>query len=96
MNATVVIATYNERENLGGLVSAILEYPSYRVVVVDDDSPDGTGALADSLAASSGNRVFMLLDSQGPKTKVSRSQRLTTVGQGRIFARARGFRVQVR
>ena len=28
MNATVVIATYNERENLGGLVSAILEYPA--------------------------------------------------------------------
>ena len=51
MNATVVIATYNERENLAGLVSAILEYPGYRVIVVDDNSPDGTGALADTLAA---------------------------------------------
>ena len=60
MNATVVIATYNERENLAGLVSAILEYPSYSVIVVDDDSPDGTGALADSLAASRGNRVSVV------------------------------------
>lgn len=60
MNATVVIATYNERENLGGLVSAILEYPAYSIVVVDDDSPDGTGALADALAASSGSRIAVL------------------------------------
>jgi dolichol-phosphate mannosyltransferase len=60
MNATVVIATYNERANLEGLVLAILAYPGYSVVVVDDDSPDGTGALADTLAARSGNRVSVL------------------------------------
>jgi dolichol-phosphate mannosyltransferase len=60
MNATVVIATYNERENLGGLVSAILEHPQYRVIVVDDDSPDGTGALADELAARFANRVTVV------------------------------------
>ena len=52
MNAAVVIATYNERENLSGLVSAILQHAGYRIIVVDDDSPDGTGALADELAAS--------------------------------------------
>ena len=51
MNAAVVIATYNERENLPGLVSAILQNDGYRVIVVDDDSPDGTGAIADELAA---------------------------------------------
>ena len=54
MNAAVVIATYNERENLAGLVASILENPGYRVIVVDDDSPDGTGAIADELAASTG------------------------------------------
>jgi dolichol-phosphate mannosyltransferase len=54
MNATVVIATYNERENLAGLVASVLENPGYRVIVVDDDSPDGTGAIADELAASTG------------------------------------------
>ena len=52
MNAAIVIATYNERENLGGLVSAILEHAGYRIIVVDDHSPDGTGALADELAAT--------------------------------------------
>jgi dolichol-phosphate mannosyltransferase len=50
MNAAVVIATYNERENLEGLVAAILQHEGYRIIVVDDDSPDGTGALADALA----------------------------------------------
>ncbi|HET9469225.1 MAG TPA: polyprenol monophosphomannose synthase [Vicinamibacterales bacterium] len=60
MNAAVVIATYNERQNLAGLVAAILQHPGYRVIVVDDDSPDGTGVLADELAASSGRRVSVI------------------------------------
>ena len=60
MNAAIVIATYNERENLGGLVSAILEHTGYRIIVVDDDSPDGTGALADELAATSPDRVSVI------------------------------------
>ena len=51
MNAAVVIATYNERENLPDLVTQILQNPGYRVIVVDDNSPDGTGAIADTLAA---------------------------------------------
>ena len=54
MNAAVVIATYNERENLADLVTAVLQRPGYRVIVVDDHSPDGTGAIADELAASDG------------------------------------------
>lgn len=60
MNAAVVIATYNERENLAGLVAQILERPGYRVIVVDDDSPDGTGAIADQLAAPSSGRVTVI------------------------------------
>jgi dolichol-phosphate mannosyltransferase len=48
----VSIATYNERENLRGLVGAILRaVPAANVLVVDDASPDGTGQLADDLAA---------------------------------------------
>ncbi len=51
MPATVVIPTYNERENLAALASAILALPGdLHVIVVDDHSPDGTGELADSIA----------------------------------------------
>jgi len=47
---TVVIPTYNERENLSPIVAAVTEQ-GYRVLVVDDSSPDGTGELADGIAA---------------------------------------------
>jgi len=48
----VVLATYNERENLRPLVEAILDLrvPELDILVVDDNSPDGTGQLADELA----------------------------------------------
>lgn len=46
------IATYNERENLSQLVSAIHQrVPEAYILIVDDNSPDGTGQLADELAA---------------------------------------------
>lgn len=47
----VVIPTYNEHENIQRLVPSVLEEaPSLEVLVVDDNSPDGTGEVADSLA----------------------------------------------
>jgi dolichol-phosphate mannosyltransferase len=50
--ALVIIPTFNERENLPRIVPLILERdPSIEVLVVDDASPDGTGALADEIAA---------------------------------------------
>ena len=60
MNAAVVIATYNERDNLAALVASILERPGFRVIVVDDHSPDGTGAIADELAAASNGRITVI------------------------------------
>jgi dolichol-phosphate mannosyltransferase len=48
---TVVIPTYNERDNLSHIVSAVT-HQGYRLLVVDDSSPDGTGEVADLLAAS--------------------------------------------
>jgi dolichol-phosphate mannosyltransferase len=50
----VILPTYNEAENLEQLVGAVLErLPApRRVLIVDDNSPDGTGELADRLAAS--------------------------------------------
>lgn len=51
---TVVIPTYNERENLPHLAAAVLLH-GYSVLVVDDGSPDGTGDVADSLAREFSN-----------------------------------------
>jgi dolichol-phosphate mannosyltransferase len=48
----VALPTYNERENLEGIAEAILlSLPEAILLVADDNSPDGTGALADTLAA---------------------------------------------
>jgi dolichol-phosphate mannosyltransferase len=48
-DATVCLPTYNERENLEPMLRALGEQ-GVRVLVVDDNSPDGTGRLADRLA----------------------------------------------
>ena len=58
----VVVPTFNERENLPVLVERLagLELPNLHVLVVDDNSPDGTGALADKLAAGSPGTVGVL------------------------------------
>ncbi len=49
--ALVIIPTYNERENLTKIVPVVLEQdPRLEVLVVDDNSPDGTGELAEALA----------------------------------------------
>jgi dolichol-phosphate mannosyltransferase len=49
----VVLPTYNERENLERMAAAILAaLPEASLLVVDDSSPDGTGAIADTLAAA--------------------------------------------
>ena len=60
MKAVVVIPTYNERDNLERLARQILSQdPALHLLVVDDNSPDGTGALADRLAQETG-RVRVL------------------------------------
>ena len=58
--ALVIIPTYNERENLPKIVPLVLEQdPRLEVLVVDDGSPDGTGELADGMAAAD-RRVHVL------------------------------------
>ena len=53
----MILPTYNEAENLERIVPAVLEQlpPSRHVLVVDDNSPDGTGEIADRLAAADGS-----------------------------------------
>jgi dolichol-phosphate mannosyltransferase len=58
---TIVLPTYNEAENLPALVGALLDLrPPVSVLVVDDSSPDGTGEIADRLAAAHPERVAVL------------------------------------
>ena len=62
MNVTIVVPTFNEADNLpamaGGLLA--LPVPGMSLLIVDDESPDGTGRLADELAAASAGRVDVI------------------------------------
>jgi dolichol-phosphate mannosyltransferase len=60
MNALVVVPTYNESDNLPTLVAGVLAHEGFRLLVVDDGSPDGTGALADRLAAAHPGRIEVI------------------------------------
>ena len=50
MNALTVVPTYNERDNLPLVARGVLTHEGFRMLVVDDGSPDGTGEVADRLA----------------------------------------------
>lgn len=61
MRVLVVLPTYNERENITPLVSAVLaQGPIFNVLVVDDGSPDGTGEIAEQLKREHAGRVDVL------------------------------------
>src|SRR5262249_28301392 len=59
-NALVLVPTYNERANLPVLIAGLMEHPGVRVMVIDDQSPDGTGELADRLAERYAGRIEVL------------------------------------
>jgi len=61
LQVVVIVPTYNERENIESLVTQLLALPTdARVIVVDDNSPDGTGQIADRLAAENDGRVQVI------------------------------------
>jgi dolichol-phosphate mannosyltransferase len=62
MNLWIVIPTYNEKENINRLVPVLfkLDIPWTHILVVDDNSPDGTGDLADQLGKQFAGRVECL------------------------------------
>jgi dolichol-phosphate mannosyltransferase len=60
VTALVVLPTYNERPNLERVAEGILRHDFTRLLIVDDNSPDGTGAMADALAARANGRVEVM------------------------------------
>ena len=84
MRAMVCLPTYNERENLEPMVRALgeqLDTARDRVLVIDDNSPDGTGAIADALAAE-----LALGRGAAPPGARPGSGRLTSPGSSRALA----------
>jgi len=59
-NVLVVVPTYNERDNLPILVRGVLAHDGFRMLIVDDGSPDGTGTLADNLAVEHPGRIEVM------------------------------------
>jgi len=62
LKITIVIPTYNEAENLPKISEALqaLPFPDLNLLVVDDNSPDGTGQIAEGLCAATGGRVQVI------------------------------------
>ncbi len=58
MTTSVIVPTYNEKENIEPLIERLLDLPvKIQVIVVDDNSPDGTGDIADRMAEKNPGRV---------------------------------------
>ena len=60
MKTLVLIPTYNERDNLPVLVADVMKIPGTEVLVIDDQSPDGTGQIADALGLEYPGRVSVM------------------------------------
>ena len=67
MTVLIVLPTYNERQNIERVAEGILRHDFARLLVVDDASPDGTGAIADSLAASRFAGRMEVMHRSGPR-----------------------------
>jgi dolichol-phosphate mannosyltransferase len=60
MKTLVLVPTYNEKDNLPVLVRDLMTIPNVHVLVLDDQSPDGTGQIGEALAAEFPGRVRVL------------------------------------
>ena len=62
----VIVPTFNERENLSVLVGQLMAQPDVSALVVDDQSPDGTGGIADALALRHPGRLEVMHRTERP------------------------------
>jgi dolichol-phosphate mannosyltransferase len=61
VTTSVIVPTYNEKENIEQLIEQLLDLPvDVQVIVVDDNSPDGTGEIADRMAAEHPGQIDVL------------------------------------
>jgi len=57
----VIIPTYNEKENVKNIIQAVMALEgNYHILIVDDNSPDGTGNIVDDLISDAGGRLHIL------------------------------------
>ena len=61
-DSVVIIPTYNEKENIQAIINAVLSVSEHQfdVLIVDDNSPDGTGAIVDAMIAERPDRINIL------------------------------------
>jgi dolichol-phosphate mannosyltransferase len=60
MKCIVVIPTYNEADNIRAISADVLRHDELHLLIVDDNSPDGTGIIAEELAAAGGGRLAVM------------------------------------
>lgn len=66
MKNLVIIPTYNEKENIEAIITAVMELPiEYHVLVIDDGSPDGTAAIVKDLMANKFSGKLHLVERSG-------------------------------
>jgi glycosyltransferase involved in cell wall biosynthesis len=88
MKVLVVTPTYNERDNLPLLAAGVLRHDGYRLLVVDDGSPDGTGAVAAELAKANPGRVEVI-HRTGPRGLGTPSWKDARISSARWIATSR-------
>ena len=97
----VIIPTYDERENVGPISTAVHRHaPEAHILFVDDNSPDGTGALIDQMAAGAPNPFAALVSEDARRLqrkfddrgKRAASRMLANMGQGSAEVELEAFR----
>src|SRR3989475_7678325 len=58
--ALVVVPTFNERANVPTLIAGLMQHPHVKVMVVDDQAPDGTGEVAEAVAREHAGRIEVM------------------------------------